>query len=191
LPIGGSIYIIYILFELLDGLLKPPVNAFLNIKVPGIGVLTALLLIFFVGLIARNYIGNKLLGWAERLIIRIPVLKPIYFSIKQIVDTIYSKKNDTFKKVVLVEYPRKGIYTIGFITSKAPNKINSLVQEECVSVFIPTTPNPTSGMFIIVPEKDIKYLSIEVEEAIKLIVSGGLVIPDEKTNEGGSVHEKS
>lgn len=182
LPIGGSLYIIYSLFEFLDNRLRIPITALLKLEIPGVGVLSALLLIFFIGLFARNFIGKKLIDWADKLIKKIPVVKAIYVAIKQIVDTLYLNKNGSFKKVVLVEYPRKGVYTIGFLTSKAPEAINQLTSEKCVSIFVPTTPNPTSGMYIIVPEKDIRYLEIDVEDAIKLVVSGGLVLPNEQMN---------
>ncbi|WP_069649334.1 DUF502 domain-containing protein [Caloranaerobacter ferrireducens] len=180
LPIAGSLYIMYLFFSFIDNLFNIPLKGLLGIEVPGVGVILTFTIIFAIGVIARNYFGKKILHFTEKIIIKIPLVKTIYISIKQIVDTLFLKKNDAFKKAVLVEYPKEGVYTIGFITSESPKEISEKTKAECVSLFIPTTPNPTSGMFIIVPKDKVTYLDMDVEEAIKLIVSGGLVTPETK-----------
>lgn len=180
LPIAGSLYILYLFFSFIDNLFNIPLKDLLGTEIPGVGVILTFAIIFTVGVIARNYFGKKILHFTERIIIKIPLVKTIYISIKQIVDTLFLKKNDAFKKAVLVEYPKEGVYTIGFITSESPKEISEKTKAECVSLFIPTTPNPTSGMFIIVPKDKVTYLDMDVEEAIKLIVSGGLVTPETK-----------
>lgn len=180
LPIAGSLYIMYLFFSFIDNLFNAPLKGLFGIEVPGVGVILTFTIIFSIGIIARNYFGKKILHLTERIIIKIPLVKTIYISIKQIVDTLFLKKKDAFKKAVLVEYPKEGVYTIGFITSESPREISKKTKAECVSLFIPTTPNPTSGMFIIVPKDKVTYLDMDVEEAIKLIVSGGLVTPEDK-----------
>ncbi|WP_054870004.1 DUF502 domain-containing protein [Caloranaerobacter sp. TR13] len=180
LPIAGSLYIMYLFFSFIDNLFNTPLKGLLGIEVPGVGIILTFTIIFVIGIIARNYFGKKILHFTEKIIIKIPLVKTIYISIKQIVDTLFLNKNDAFKKAVLVEYPKEGVYTIGFITSESPKEISQKTKAECVSLFIPTTPNPTSGMFIIVPKDKVTYLDMDVEEAIKLIVSGGLVTPETK-----------
>ncbi|KGG80157.1 DUF502 domain-containing protein [Caloranaerobacter azorensis] len=180
LPIAGSLYIMYLFFSFIENLFDAPLKGLLGIEVPGVGVILTFTIIFVIGIIARNYFGKRILHFTEKIIIKIPLVKTFYISIKQIVDTLFLKKNEAFKKAVLVEYPKEGIYTVGFITSEAPKEISEKTKEECISLFIPTTPNPTSGMFIIVPRSKIVYLDMDVEEAIKLIVSGGLVTPGMK-----------
>ncbi len=189
LPVVVSIYVIYELFVFIDGLFKGPLDAILGIYVPGIGIVVTFVFLFLMGIIAKNYFGKKLIIWAEQIFLRIPLVKTVYLAVKQITDTLYAKKKQAFKKAVMIEYPKDGIYTIGFITSYAPVEIVNKIGVKCVSVFVPTTPNPTSGMYVILPEKDVYHLNMNIEEAIKLVVSGGIVTPEDITKEWGNTDE--
>lgn len=144
---------------------------------PGLGVILTLLLILFVGLLATNYFGNKLVKASEELVYRIPLVKGIYTLFKQLADTVLSSDRQGFRKVVLIEYPRKGLWSIGFVTGVSEGELQRVTDRRVINVFIPTTPNPTSGFYILVPEEDAKVLTMSVEEAFKLIVSGGMVSP--------------
>jgi len=132
------------------------------------------------GIIATNYAGHKLFEAAEYFFKRIPLVRSIYFPIKQLTETIYGSANATFRRVVLVEYPSPGIYTIGFITSEGIKEIEDKLGKTVVCIFVPTTPNPTSGMFVMVPSGNVVALDMGVEDAIKLVVSGGIAKPTNK-----------
>ena len=154
------------------GLLEPvhPVITFL------IGVFATLLIVLIVGALARNFLGRKLVTFGEQLITKIPLARTIYIAIKQIIETLFmgtGMKN--LKRVAMFEYPRKGIYSIGFITGTLePGAHHNQTDKTLVSIFVPTTPNPTSGYYIMIPQEDVKELSISVEDAFRIIMSAGL-----------------
>ena len=141
-----------------------------------VGVLITLLVVLIVGAIARNFLGRKLVGFGEQLITKIPLARTIYIAIKQIIETLFmgtGMKN--LKRVAMFEYPRKGIYSIGFITGTlGPGEHHNQTDKTLVSIFVPTTPNPTSGYYIMVPQEDVRELSISVEDAFRIIMSAGL-----------------
>ena len=143
-------------------------------------ILLSILVIILIGLTARNIIGRKLLGWAEKLIHRIPVVKWVYETVKKISEIFLDQKLKIFEKVVIVEYPRKGIYSLGFVTAKIGKGIIPQETEPHVNVFIPTTPNPTSGFLIILPEKDVIPVDISIESAMRYIISIGTIPPELK-----------
>ncbi|MFO7891399.1 MAG: DUF502 domain-containing protein [bacterium] len=188
-PITISIYILYFLFNFLDGILKETV---LNIlikrfgegsiitAIPGLGILFLLALIFITGTIARNYIGRKILSVGDYIVTHIPILNRIYIAIQEISEAVFSEKRELFKKAVLIEYPRKGCFSIAFFTQDTKGKIQENISEDVVSVIIPTTPNPTSGYLLFVPKKDVQELNMSVEEALKLVISGGSIHMKEK-----------
>ncbi len=184
IPVGVTIYILIFLIDLMDGLLRfipAPYHpdSFLGFRVPGLGVIATVLLIFASGLLATSYAGEKLFRLAETLVDRIPLVRGIYQAIKQIVQTMVSKEGQSFKKVVLMEFPRQGLYTVAFVTGIPSGEIRDKFGAPCINVFIPTTPNPTSGFYLIVPEASVTPLEISVEEAFKLIISGGILAPAE------------
>jgi len=145
-----------------------------------ISLFIALFSIYFIGLIGRNYFGKRFFHFWENLITQIPIVRVIYGTIRQIMDTILSDKSHMFSKVVLVEYPRKGVYVIGFITADGSREINQVINKEKITtVFVPTTPNPTSGFLIFVPEDEMHILSMSVTEGMQLVISGGSVIPED------------
>lgn len=144
---------------------------------PGQGVLLTLLIIFATGLLARNYIGNYVLQYWERLLKRIPVVNSIYSGVKQVSDTLLSPSGNAFRKVVLVPYPHPGSRTIAFLTGTPGGDVLNHLQGEYVSVYVPTTPNPTSGFFLMMPKADVVELNMSIDVALKYIVSMGVVAP--------------
>ncbi|MBS4042094.1 MAG: DUF502 domain-containing protein [Flavobacteriales bacterium] len=183
LPLALTLIVIFWLFNRVDIIFRQPIENLIGFKIYGLGILITIVLILFAGIIALNYSGYKMIHFAEILLKKIPLVSTLYFSIKQLTQTIYGSKHTAFKRAVLVQYPSKGIYSIGFFTSDGTEEINEYLGEETVGLFIPTTPNPTSGMFVMVSKNDIIPLEMSVEDAIKLVVSGGIVKPSKKTSD--------
>jgi uncharacterized membrane protein len=143
-----------------------------------LAILVAVVIVSVVGLLARYYIGKRMIAWADNLMLRVPVLNKIYGTIKQLDQAFTSSKKSSFKTVVLVEYPRDGIYSVGFITSEQPDEIETKTMKKCVRVFIPTTPIPTGGFLIVVPEEKVVKLGMSVADGIKYIISMGALSND-------------
>jgi uncharacterized membrane protein len=137
-----------------------------------------IIIIFFIGVFAKIYIGKKTIDFFEKLLSKIPIIRSIYSAIRQIIDAFQLSSGNSFKKVVLVEYPKSGVYSVGFVTKETSNYFNEKIKEKCSNVFIPTTPNPTSGFILIIPNKDIIELDLTVEEGAKFIISAGLLSPE-------------
>ncbi len=181
LPIVATIYILYAVFSTLDRILRPFIVLIFGREIYGLGVVVSFVVIVFAGMFGKNVLGRKLISFSEALMIRIPLVKQIYITVKQISETVFSKSTATaFKQVVMIEYPRKGLYQLGFITGNGALEIESLTGEEILNIFVPTTPNPTSGMLVILPKSDVIVLEMSVEDAIKMILSGGVIIPQSK-----------
>jgi uncharacterized membrane protein len=144
---------------------------------PGLGAVLTLAFIFIVGLLTQNFIGQKLVGWWDVVVRHIPVVGPLYTSVKQVSDTLLSSSGNAFRKALLIEYPRKGSYTIGFLTGIPGGDVVNHLKEDHVSVYVPTTPNPTSGFFLMVPKSEVIELDMSVDAALKYIVSMGVVAP--------------
>jgi uncharacterized membrane protein len=144
---------------------------------PGIGAVLTLAFIFIVGLLTQNLIGQTLVNWWERLLAHIPVVGPLYTSVKQVSDTLLSSSGNAFRKALLIEYPRKGSYTIAFLTGIPGGDVANHLREQYVSVYVPTTPNPTSGFFLMLPKSEVVELDMSVDTALKYIVSMGVVAP--------------
>lgn len=149
----------------------------LGFYIPGIGVITTLLIVFLTGLVTANIIGQRLLRFWEGVLSRIPVVKSVYYSVKQVSDTLFSSSGEAFRKALLVQYPREGAWTIGFQTGQPGGDVVNHLQGDYVSVYVPTTPNPTSGFFLMLPRKDTIELDMSVDEALKYIISMGVVAP--------------
>lgn len=186
LPALITIYILGVTFNIIDSLLRGLLEFYLGYSIPGIGFIATILLIFLVGLLATNVFGKRILQAAEMLFVRLPVVKPVYSAARQIIDTFSAQRKNIFQSVAMIEYPRKGLYAIGFITGTAIGEVQHKTSQNVVTLFLPTTPNPTSGFLLLVPESDIIPLEMSVEEALKLIISGGVVSPDWKN---GTKHE--
>ncbi len=148
------------------------------IYIPGLGVILTFIVLFLTGLLAANFVGRAFVGGWERLMDRIPVVRGIYSAAKNFAEIVFSDSSRAFKKVLLVEYPRKGIYSLAFQTSTDLGEVQGRTGEDVVGCFVPTTPNPTSGFIIIVPTKDVTVLDMEVDEALKMIISLGVVVPE-------------
>lgn len=146
-------------------------------NVPGAGVLFSLLIVLATGLVAANVIGQKLVQLWEAILARIPVVKSIYYSVKQVSDTLFSSNGQAFRKALLVQYPREGAWTIAFLTGKPGGDAAHHLKGDYVSVYVPTTPNPTSGFFLMMPKADVVELDMSVDEALKYIISMGVVAP--------------
>ncbi len=151
----------------------------LGMEVPGIGALLTLLIIFVTGLIATNIFGRQLIVLWESFLSRVPFVKSIYSSVKQVSDTLFSDSGNAFRKALLIEYPRKGAWTIAFLTGTPGGDVSNHLYGDYVSVYVPTTPNPTSGFFLMLPKADTIELNMSVDEALKYIISMGTVAPKE------------
>lgn len=146
-------------------------------RIPGLGIVVTIVLVLSIGFFTTTFIGRRIVEWAEGLFDKIPFVRTIYGGVKQIVEAIASQQAQTFRQVVMVEYPRKGLFSLGFVTCDSKGEVQDADDRHLINVFIPTTPNPTSGMLIIVPQDDIINLAMTVEEGIKLIMSGGILTP--------------
>lgn len=149
----------------------------LGFDVPGTGVVLTLLIILVTGLLAANFIGQRLVSWWEKLLARIPVVNSIYNSVKQVSDTLFSSSGNAFRQALLVQYPRTGSWTIAFLTGTPGGDVVNHLKEDHVSVYVPTTPNPTSGFFLMLPKSEVIELDMDVDEALKYIISMGVVAP--------------
>jgi uncharacterized membrane protein len=149
----------------------------LGIPIPGLGVILTVIVLLLTGILAANFIGRAFVGGWESLLGRVPVVRSIYSAAKNFAEMVFSDSSQSFKNVLLIEYPRKGLYSLAFQTSTNLGEVQGRTGEEVVCCFVPTTPNPTSGFIIIVPKKDITVLDMEVDEALKMIISLGVVIP--------------
>lgn len=192
-PIGITIYLTWWFVSLFDTWIKPYVPAnynpdnYLPFSVPGVGLLLALMGITMVGALTANLFGRTILSYWENVLNRMPVVRNVYSALKQIFETVLSQRSNSFSDVCLIEYPRKGIYAVAFVstetTGEIPNKANV---GDLASVFLPTTPNPTSGFLLFVPTRDMIRLDMSVEEAAKLVISAGLVVPEFKEGAGNA-----
>ena len=188
LPFAATIVIVKFLIDLMDKtvlLLPPewqPANL-LGFSIPGFGVIIALSILLLTGMLAANLFGRRFVEMWERILNRIPLVRSIYSSVKQISSTIFDPSGKSFRKVVLLEYPRKGLWSIGFLTNDSMGDELCSVDDTLVSVFIPTTPNPTSGFINMTRKDEITELNMNVEEAFKFVISMGVIIPDNGTLE--------
>lgn len=183
-PISLTIFILTWLFRLIDvnlrqwisrSIIEPIHYGDWIVRIPGLGLLVLIALIILAGAIARNLFGRKLLDIGDYIVTRIPLVNRIYIAIREISEAILSEKREVFKKAVLIEYPRKGAYSIAFYTQDTRGPVQDQLNKDVVSLFVPTTPNPTSGYLLFIPKEDIKDLDMSVEDALKLVISGGSV----------------
>ncbi len=190
-PIVLTIYIFWKIFIIFDnwmaGILRVLFVRVFGIsnyyhRIPGIGILVVILLIILVGILTRLYVGQKLLDLGNWIAAKIPFFNSIYMTLRQIVEALFSDKGEVFRKAVLIEYPRKGIYSIGFVTQDTKGEVQNHSSKDLISIFLPTAPNPTSGFLLFVPKEDAIELDMSIEEAIKLVISGGAINPEEIQN---------
>ncbi len=185
LPTLITIYVLVFTFRLLDSLLGDLLRLYFGRSVPGLGFVITILLIFVIGLIGANVFGHKMIRWLETAFTRLPLVKPVYSAARQIIDAFSARGREIFQSVVLLEYPRRGIYALGFTTVEAAPEIQHRTEQEVITVFLPTTPNPTSGFLLLVPKEELTPLDMPVEAALKLIISGGVVSPQWPCDDNG------
>tara|TARA_Y100001960_G_scaffold331330_1_gene428006 strand:+ start:4297 stop:4929 length:633 start_codon:yes stop_codon:yes gene_type:complete len=182
-PLGLTAWVLKFLIGTMDQSLLLLPDRFqpeqiLGMKIYGVGTILTLLVVFVTGLMTANIIGQKLLSFWEGVLWRIPVVKSIYWSIKQVSDTIFSSQGEAFHKALLIQYPRKGLWTIAFMTGQPGGDVANHLDGRYISVYVPTTPNPTSGFFLMMPKDDVIELDMSVDEALKYIISMGVISPN-------------
>ena len=182
-PIGLTAWVLKFLISTMDRSLlllpdKFQPEVLLGMNVYGVGTILTLLVVFITGIMTANIIGQKLLVFWEGVLWRIPVVKSIYWSIKQVSDTIFSSKGEAFRKALLVQYPREGAWTIAFMTGQPGGDVANHLKGDYISIYVPTTPNPTSGFFLMMLRSDVIELDMSVDEALKYIISMGVVSPN-------------
>ena len=152
-------------------------ESYLPFGVPGLGLIILFIFLTIVGAVTAGFFGKLWLRFTERLLNRMPIVRNIYSAVKQILETVLAQQSSAFREAVLVEYPRRGLWAIAFITGRTEGEVQNVTEEECINIFLPTTPNPTSGFLLFVPKKDLISLSMSTEEAIKMVISGGIITP--------------
>ncbi|MFH1459176.1 MAG: DUF502 domain-containing protein [Candidatus Omnitrophota bacterium] len=193
LPVSITIYIITASIKFIDNILGRFINhyleAFFGFSFFGVGILAVVLLIFFAGILTANVFIKKIVPYIERLFLRVPLVYQIYPAIKQLVKFLFSEDKLAFKKVVLFEYPRKNVFTIGFITNEFKQQNLNGQTMDAVCVYISSAPNPITGFFVIVPKQDVTVLDISIEEAFKIIVSGGVLMEQDALKTSKLTHQ--
>lgn len=196
-PIALTIFIFWKLFRGLDNVVLNLLNSLVVFfgfspyhgRIPGLGIIVLVVVIILAGMVARNYVGRKLFKLGDWMVTQIPLISKIYIAIRQIFEAIFSEKREVFKQAVMFEYPRKGTYSIGFLTQDTRGEIQEKIDKDVFSVFLPTTPNPTSGYLIFVPKDEAILLDMSIEEALKLIISGGAIAPNTPQTEEFSIED--
>ncbi|RMH70573.1 MAG: DUF502 domain-containing protein [Gemmatimonadetes bacterium] len=183
LPLFLTIWTFTVVLKFFDGFLGPYIYARFGVTIPGLGILATILLIFVWGVFTSNIVGRRILSWQDALIRRIPFAGIIYSGTQQLISALASGRQNEFRGAVLFEYPRRGLYVIGFVTKESSGELQAKTEDRLTNVFVPTTPNPTSGFLILVPQTDLIPLEMSVEDAMKVVISGGIVMPDYKPNQ--------
>jgi uncharacterized membrane protein len=183
-PIAVTVWLIYTFVTFVDAQVKPLIprvynpETYLPFAIPGLGLLAAIIFITALGALAANFFGRTLVDIGERIVDRVPFVRNVYGALKQIVQTVALQSEQSFQEVVMIEYPRRGLWAVGFVTAAAKGPVRASFEDDHVGVFVPTTPNPTSGFLLYSPRSELRKLDMTVEEGAKLIVSAGLVSPD-------------
>lgn len=183
LPISITIVLIRFIVQTLDGLVNSlfpqqyALSNYLPYDVFGVEILLGAAVLILIGMLTKNYVGAAFMRWMERMVKRIPGVRGIYNGVKQIIETITMSNSESFREVVLVEYPRPGMWAIAFLTGKTAGEVQKLHEDELVNVFLPTTPNPTSGFLLFVARKEVIRLHMSVDQGVKMVISAGLVTP--------------
>ncbi|WP_323761206.1 DUF502 domain-containing protein [Maricaulis sp.] len=190
-PLGVTFYLIVTFVGFVDNVVKPLIPARYNpetylpadFTIPGLGVLIAVLLLTALGALAANIFGRTLIGLGDRILQGVPLVRNVYGALKQIMETVFSGKANSFKEVVLIEYPMKGLYVVAFVSAQGQGDLKHKISEDVIALFVPTTPNPTSGFLLYTPRSNTIHVDMSVEEAAKLIISFGMVTPDKLPDE--------
>jgi len=176
-PLILTYIVLKFLFDTIDGILQPVIHELFGYYIPGLGLAVTLLLILLAGILTRNYVGARIYKIGERVLSKLPIIRPIYYSAKQLLESVTEPSIKSFKEVALVEYPRKGSWSIGFISNYVEIENNDTKQKH-ISIFIPSTPTPISGMVVLLSVDEVLLLEMSVEEGVKFLVSGGVVSPE-------------
>lgn len=185
LPIWVTILVFKFLIDAMDNTLalipaEYQPDKLLGFHIPALGAIISITVLFLTGVMVSNFLGRQLVALGDFILTRIPLVRSVYTATKQVLDTIFSSKGQAFRKVLLVEYPRKGMWSIAFQTGQGSKELNASINSELVTIFIPTTPNPTSGFLMMVPRSDVIELEMSVDEALKFVISLGVIQPDMK-----------
>ncbi len=184
-PIGITVYLAWAFVDYVDRTVTPLIppeynpETYLKFSVPGLGMIVAVVVLTLIGFLTANFLGRSLIRIGERIVERMPVIRSIYGALKQIIETILAQSSTAFRQVVLVEYPRRGMWTLAFVSAEVRGEVAGRLNEKMIGIYVPTTPNPTSGYLVFVPETDVKYLDMSVEEGMKLVISVGVIAGDE------------
>lgn len=179
IPLGLTYWFFQALLNAIDGIFSPILEQWIGREIPGLGFITMIAVILLVGLLTRNIAGRILFGWVENLLRSIPFVRSVYTAVKDLISAfVLGDKSRTFREVVMVEYPRQGLFCIGFVTNIMQYEGLDGARREFVNVYIPNPPNPTSGFLVLVPRKDAVTLALTIEEGLKLVLSGGIVVPE-------------
>jgi uncharacterized membrane protein len=192
LPLGVTLLVIRLLVGFMDQILLLIPNKYnpdnlLGFHIPGLGLVLSIIIVVVTGVVVANLFGKRLVAAWESLLARIPLVRSIYSSVKQVAETLFHPDGKSFRKVLLIEYPRNGIWTLAFHTGAVVDEVQNKTGREVINVFVPTTPNPTSGFFIMVPKEDVVELEMSVDDGLKLIMSLGVVVPKARQTGKASV----
>jgi uncharacterized membrane protein len=182
-PLGITGYLAWVIVGFIDHSITPLLpdkynpETYLPFSLPGLGVIILILVLTVIGALTAGLLGRWLVHTGERILNRMPVIRSFYSATKQIFQTVLAQKSNAFREAILVEYPRRGIWAIAFITGETQGEVQNLTEQKTVNIFLPTTPNPTSGFLLFVPREDVVPLNMSVEDAIKMVISGGIVTP--------------
>lgn len=185
-PITITLYLTWVFITFVDRNVEDLIpeiynpNQYLPFSVPGLGLLVAAVFFIAVGWLARNFLGKLIIRIYEYVLHRMPVVSTLYGAFKQIFETISASQSQAFREVVLLEYPRRGVYSVGFVTGTTKGEVARATEQDTVNVFVPTTPNPTSGYLLFVPKEELHYLNLTIEEGVKLVVSAGIITPPDR-----------
>jgi len=184
LPLLVTIWLLIFMFTFLDGILGQLVGMILGRTIPGLGLVIMVALIFLTGYFATHLIGARIFKFGEELLYHVPIVKSIYSAAKQVNDVLFAKKStEEYRRACIVEYPRKGVWSVGFITSDAAAEIEAKAKEKMINVFIANTPAPATGFLIVVPAREVILLDMKIEDAFKYVISGGVLKPNNLPNE--------
>ena len=199
-PVFITFYVAWILIKFFDNKVTPIIgplipnnlnpSSYLPFEIPGVGLITVFIFFSFVGFLTTGLFGRAFSSLAEKILSKMPVLRNIYSGLKQLFETILTKKSNSFREVVLIEYPRKDIWAMGFLTGNTEGEVQRITKNSLLNIFLPTTPNPTSGFLLFLPAKDVVRLNMTVEEGIKMIISAGMLTPSEKQKKFNSLKKK-
>ncbi len=190
-PIAATFFLLRLTIGWLDQILliipvKYRPESFLPFPVPGLGLIILIVILILSGVFVRNYLGRKLVSLWERIINYIPIVNKIYTAVKQLIDTIARGTPKDFKRVVLIEYPKENIYAMAYVTGVSVGELQEKTKRKMINIYVPTTPNPTSGFYLMVPEDETIPLDMTVEDSFKLLMSGGIITPERKHKNGGN-----